>query len=224
MFIIPLIMIVFISGLIYFNYSNESNNQEVLENVIAFNNLQEEVYTDVETHVEYISVDIKGKVKKPGVYRINKSLDRRINDIIIMAGGLLNNADTSVTNLAKKVFDEMIIIIYSKDEVKDFVKVKEEEKEKNDECIQNNCDSCIEEDKIDNNIEDEEKEEVSNTLININTAGKEELMSLSGIGESKALDIIEYRKITPFKSIEELMNVKGIGESLYNKIKDIITV
>ena len=49
-------------------------------------------------------------------------------------------------------------------------------------------------------------------------------MTLSGIGEAKALSIIEYRTKTPFKDIAEIMNISGIGESVYEKIKDYITV
>ncbi|MCK4358721.1 MAG: ComEA family DNA-binding protein [Candidatus Cloacimonetes bacterium] len=61
--------------------------------------------------------------------------------------------------------------------------------------------------------------------ININSASKPHLMSLTGIGEGKANAIIEYRKTNgPFKSIEEIKNVKGIGESIYQKIKDKIEV
>ena len=61
--------------------------------------------------------------------------------------------------------------------------------------------------------------------ININSASKSHLMSLTGIGEGKANAIIEYRKTNgPFKSIEEIKNVKGIGESIYQKIKDKIEV
>lgn len=69
------------------------------------------------------------------------------------------------------------------------------------------------------------KEDINNDngLININTASKEQLDSLSGIGESKALAIIEYRKENKFNVIEDLMNVSGISESLFNKIKDEIT-
>lgn len=61
--------------------------------------------------------------------------------------------------------------------------------------------------------------------ININSASKFQLMSLTGIGEGKADAIIEYRKTNgPFKSIEEIKNVKGIGESIYQKIKGKIKV
>ena len=62
-------------------------------------------------------------------------------------------------------------------------------------------------------------------LININTAGKEELMTLSGIGEAKASAIVAWRNENgPFSGTEDIIKVSGIGESLYGKIRDKITV
>lgn len=62
-------------------------------------------------------------------------------------------------------------------------------------------------------------------LININTASAEELMSLNGIGEKKAMTIVEYRETNgPFNSIEELTNVSGIGEKTFEKLKENICV
>ena len=50
-------------------------------------------------------------------------------------------------------------------------------------------------------------------------------MNLNGVGENKAKNIIEYRETNgSFNSIEDIMNVTGIGESLYEKIKEHITV
>ena len=66
--------------------------------------------------------------------------------------------------------------------------------------------------------------ESNNKMININSATQEELMTLSGIGESKAKDIITYRTENAFTSIEDIKNVPGIGESLFAKIKENITV
>ena len=60
--------------------------------------------------------------------------------------------------------------------------------------------------------------------VNINTASKEELMSLKGIGETTANNIIEYRKENKFKKIEDLKNVKGIGDKKFESIKEDIEV
>ena len=113
-----------------------------------------------------------------------------------------------------KLKDEMAIIIYSKDEVKNFVKTKEEFNEKIDECKISN-DVCLE--KLDDSN--------NSNLIDINRATISELMSLPSIGEAKAKAIISYRESNGlFKSIDEIVNVKGIGDSLFEQIKDYIKV
>ena len=163
-------------------------------------------------------VDIKGQVNNPGMYTLRKN--SRIVDVIDLAGGLTVNANTSVINLSKKIIDEMVIIIYSNEEVLDFSKTKEIESQVINNCIQKSEDSlkndaCIDKDNKDNTIK----------IISINNATKEELMTLNGIGESKAEDIIKYRNENGgFKTVEDIKNVKGIGESLFDKIKENITL
>lgn len=166
-----------------------------------------------------VYVDIKGAVNNPGVYEMKKG--SRVIDVIIKAGDLTENADTSILNLSKTVTDEMYIIVYTKEEIfayKDKIipskKIIKEIEEKiicpdtdNDACITNN-------DKVSN---------VVNGLVNINTASLEELQTVQGIGETKAKKIIEYRENNKFESIEDIKNVSGIGESTYEKIKDYIT-
>ena len=138
-----------------------------------------------------------------------------------MAGGLTNQADTSVINLSKKITDEMVIIIYSRQQVKEFEKTKEQESIVQGKCIKSSenalkNDACIEESRKD--------ESSTNKKISINTATKEELMTLPGIGESKAEDIIKYRENTSkFNKIDDIKNVSGIGDSLFAKIKESIT-
>lgn len=77
-------------------------------------------------------------------------------------------------------------------------------------------------------IGDDENElsyiENSTGIVNINVAGKNELETLTGIGEVYAERIIEYRKTSEFKTKEQIKNVNGIGDCLYDKIKDYITV
>ena len=62
-------------------------------------------------------------------------------------------------------------------------------------------------------------------IVNINKASKEQLMTLPGIGESRAEEIIRYReKVGGFQTIEEIMKVSGIKDAAFQKIKDSITV
>ena len=71
---------------------------------------------------------------------------------------------------------------------------------------------------------DEAKDSQGVALVNINTATKEELMCLPGIGERKADSIIEYRKSKAFSSPEDIMNISGIKEAAFNRIKDKICI
>lgn len=161
-------------------------------------------YKEVSDNV--VKVDIKGCVNKTGVYEMN--LNDRVIDVINKSGGLSECADTSSINLSKKIFDEMVIIIPSEEET-----IKEDI----------NNDALIGDEQNNINSNDEVKQEI-NKKVSINSASKEELMTLTGIGESKALAIIEYRNNKKFESIEEITNVSGIGESLFEKIKNDITL
>ena len=186
-----------------------------------------------DVNFDTIKVDIKGAINKPGVYEVNE--DMIVNDLISLAGGLREDADTSIINLAKKLANEDLIIIYAKDEVKNSNIVDTVVKVVDKECICPNIqnDGCIN-NEIDNNISNYNKEELdikdnetnknSNKIVNINTASKEELMKIDGIGDAKADAIIEYRKKNKFKSIEDIKDVSGIGEALYEKIKASIRV
>lgn len=168
--------------------------------------------------IKKIKIDIKGEINTPGVYELTE--ENNVMDAINLAGGLTNKSDTSNINLSKKLTDEMVIIVYSK---QDIINMKEKEKITCPPC--NNA--CIEEkdetSKI-NITENKETKEIEEK-ININTANIEELQKLNGIGESKAQNIIDYRnKNGEFKDKEEIKNVQGIGEAAYEKIKDNITV
>ena len=119
----------------------------------------------------------------------------RVIDVINLAGGLTEESDTSNINLSKIVTDEMVIVIKSKNNEEVYI------------------DSDVD---INNNN--------NNQLIDINTCTIDELLTLPGIGKSKANNIIEYRKKNKFNTINDIMNVSGISESLFNKIKEYIKV
>lgn len=196
--------------------------------------ITKEEVKEIKEEIKKVKVDVKGRVKKEGVYELE--LGSRVIDAINKAGGLKENANTDYINLSKKITDEMIIIIYSNDEVSKF---KEEDKqiiyiEYKCECPDNINDSCItkddvvnttgvdeKEDKIEDNNENVETEK-QDELVSINEATKEELMTLPGVGESKAKSIIEYREKNKFEKLEDIMKVSGIGEAAYSKIKDLI--
>lgn len=193
--------------------NNENDNEEVVD---IFKEKEEEGNDNDDSknegemsEISKVVVDIKGMVVNPGVYEVDSTA--RVNDVIELAGGLLENADTSLINLAKIVSDEMAIIIYSDEEARE--KYKEElcvcnsELMKNDACVNNN----------DNNSDD--------GLVDINTCTIDELMEVRGIGRVKAEAIIKYREDNGnFSSIEDIQKVSGIGESLFEKIKEYIKV
>lgn len=168
--------------------------------------------TDVTNVTSKVYVDIKGSVKKPGVYQV--SADSIVWDIVNLSGGFTKNAYTKNINLSQKVKDEMVIYVFSKSEMSKMNNTVKTDTA----CTTNviNYDNCI--------TTEKNATETSTSLVNINTASKEELMNVSGIGASKADSIIAYRIKTPFSKIEDIMNVSGIGESLFDKIKKYITV
>lgn len=200
--------------IVFVKVNLKSKEKNLVDNQVVINEV-EKVEVDLKDDLVY--VDIKGAVKKPGVYKINS--DKKIIDVITMAGGLMENANTDNINLSKKVTDEMVIIIYTNEEVKNSNIVDTVIKVIDKECVCPNIqnDGCI-------NTEINDSITNVNKTININTATLEELMSINGLGEAKAKAIIKYREENGyFKIIDDLLNVSGIGEALLEKIKEYIT-
>lgn len=209
-----------------------NHEEEISESLAIVNNSSYDINQD-EVFDKNVYVDVKGAVKKPGVYEIND--ESIINDVIKLAGGFKTNAYKNNINLSKRVEAEMVIYVYTKEE---YAKAKEPEIIYQNVCktTDYNIDDCVN-DKIsiiekdeDNSLNSDQndsnnEDEVNNKIININTADVKGLTSLSGIGEAKAETIIDYRnKNGNFKSVNDIMNVSGIGEALFEKIKDYITV
>lgn len=208
-FIMSLLIIILLSFGIWL-YNKNENKEPVINECI--------VNEEIDDTSDLIYVDIKGAVKKPGVYQVKSN--SIVNDVIKLAGGLTSGATTKNINLSQKITNEMVIYIFKKSELtttKESIKCDTKCDTKCEPKIieVNNCITTT------TSINNESNE---NSLININTASKEELMNLTGIGESKADAIIEYRNKNKFIKIEDIMNVSGIGEAAFAKIKDNITV
>ncbi len=215
------------------------NSNEVIE-IEQSNEINEKAVDEViSNETKMVKVDIKGYVNNPGVFELSNA--SRVIDAINAAGGLKEDANTDYLNLSKTLQDQMVIIVYSNSEISKFKKSDEKviyiEKACN--CPDNENDACISEEDVVNTIGRTEensttnndsktssstnKNQQTNAIVSINSGTLQELMTLTGIGESKAKAIIEYReKNNGFKTLEELMNVSGIGEKTYSKIKDRI--
>ncbi|MFA5750050.1 MAG: helix-hairpin-helix domain-containing protein [Candidatus Shapirobacteria bacterium] len=152
------------------------------------------IKVDIQSNNE-VTIDIAGEVIKPGVYKLKG--ESRINDALVMAGGLGAKADRDWVeknlNQAEKLVDGQKIFIP----------------------------------KIGENVEIKTQVLGSSVskIIRINTATVEDLDKLSGVGPSIAQRIIDYRtKNGGFKNIEELKLVSGIGDKMFEKIKDEIAL
>ncbi|MCI8671705.1 MAG: comEA protein [Bacilli bacterium] len=220
-FLFSLILIVL--GLVLYKFYFTSSQNELDSSLVVALNNEEEVLKENLEEKKAFNVDVKGAVKKPGVYMVAE--EAIVNDVINLAGGFNSNAYKNGINLSKRVNDEMVIYVYTKTEIKNKDNVVTVESV-NDTCKTPDYSICECIDKKESIIENGNNEgENSTNIININTANAEQLTSLTGIGEAKAKAIIEYRNVNgAFKSIDDIMEVSGIGESVFVKIKDHITI
>lgn len=151
-----------------------------------------------------VCVYVCGEVNRPGVYEMAEG--SRIYEVIEKAGGMTENAAFSYLNQAEVLLDQARIYVPNVQEEASADGAWQAESDMNDGAAEGSSG-------------------LSHGKININRAGKEDLMTLSGIGESKAEDIITYREENgPFQAIEDLKQIRGIKDGVFNKIKDDITV
>lgn len=158
-----------------------------------------------------VVVYICGAVKHPGVYKFTAG--SRVDDAINAASGFKKGAARTAINQARVLEDgEQITIPTLKQ-----VKRKKLSKKTDGDGFQDKT--------ADNQNTESSENESQGTLININTASASELISLSGIGQSRADAIIEYRQSNgKFQSIEDIMKIPGIKQGIFNKIKNKISV
>lgn len=155
-------------------------------------------------------VHVCGCVQAPGLYSLPEG--SRVWNAIEAAGGFSETAAADWLNLAQPIEDGMKI------EVPDLEKAKQrEEQGLTAELTGTGGKGAL--------SAGRERDPVSAAKVNLNTASLEELMTLKGIGRSRAEDIIHYREaFGRFQSIEDIMNVSGIKNAAFEKIKDSITV
>ena len=142
-----------------------------------------------------VVVDVKGQVHEPGVYTLPAG--SRVLDALQLAGGILPTAEEKALNFAAKLVDEMVIYV-----------------------------PLIGESDVSMTIATTPStSESQSALVNINTSDESTLMTLSGIGPSKAKAIIAYREEKGlFKTIEDIKEVTGISDLTFENLKDFISV
>ncbi len=160
-------------------------------------------------------VHICGAVSAPGVYELPAG--SRIIDAVEAGGGFLPEADEACCNLAEEIVDGCQIYIMTKSE-----SCADGQTEKKA-GIQTSPDGDMQ--TTDRNVRSNSTPALENGLVNLNTADVAALMTLPGIGESRAKAIISYREQHgEFAKIEDIMKISGIKQAAFSKIKDKITV
>lgn len=155
-----------------------------------------------ETEAAELYVDVVGAVNAPGIVRVPAGA--RVYEAIAQAGGFREDAASELVNQAAVLLDGQQLRIYTKEEAKELSASETPESGAGMDGVGKNS---------------------GQQKVNINTASAEELMTLPGIGESKAADIIRYREENGgFQKIEEIMNISGIKEAVFGKIKEKIVV
>ena len=160
--------------------------------------------------IQMISVYICGEVNNPGIYEVPKGVI--LNKIIEAAGGFTEEASENNVNLVYQIESNMSIYIPSEDEITqgftggDIIRQEGVYVWGAQSGASGGTDQSVA------------------LMVNINTATEEELKSLPGIGDVTAKAIVNYRKDTPFKTIDDIKNVTGIGDSKFKQIKDYICV
>jgi len=143
-----------------------------------------------------IYVYVCGQIQKPGVYTLPEG--SRVCDVFELAGGFTKDAATDYWNQARLLTDGEMLYVPTIEEA-------EGRYFEGDTIRQENTDDS--------------------NKVNINTASKEELMTLPGIGEAKALAIINYRQEHgAFSSLDELKEVEGIKDGVFSKMKAYIEI
>lgn len=199
----PIVIITVIGFVIYITQNKDQSSErkveheDFLQQIEMVNENEQSAQTnEINVSTDEVIVDIKGAIKHPGVYEVNKN--SRIHNVIELAGGFTEKADEKQINLAQKVHDEMVIYVPKKGEIDIPITQSTQIGQSSTEGM----------DKI-----------------RLNSATAEELTKLNGIGPAKAEAIINHREEHgPFMQVEDLLQVNGIGEKTLENIRDNIII
>lgn len=198
------IITIFLSVFLFYNISSSETEKQILS-LNEFTHEEESNEIKIEDVQENIFVEIKGEVLNPDVYELEKG--SIVRDLILISGGLTEIGDTSNINQARELQNGECIVVLSKQEILD---------------MKNNSNEIL---KVDNVSSFNVESSFDDDKVNINTASKEELKTLSGIGEGLAEAIISYREENNgFNTIDDIKNVSRIGDKTFEKFKDKIIV
>ena len=204
---VGVIIIAITVGIYFYKTTKDNSEIEITEDNLTTNTAVENSNETVEENNKIV-VHITGEVNYPGVVVLKEGA--RVVDAIEAGGGETDEADLSSLNLAYMLSDGEKIYVPNKEEISQKNLEREYITSAKDDSEQS---------------ENGAKSTGTNFKININTAKQEELTQITGIGESTAKKIIEYRTQNgKFKSIEDIKNIPGIGDSKFNAMKEEITV
>ena len=193
--------------------STEQRAEQSTEQSTEQSREQKEEKSSSESVTKDWIVQVSGAVKEPGVYQMKEG--SRLYEAIQLAGGLLPNAYDRNLNQAERLSDGQRVYVLTREEVDELVSRGQKPEDL----------AVLAAGDISGTGTEGVSGKSSDGLVNINTAGPEELMTLSGIGSSKASSIISYREENgPFEHPEDIMQIPGIKQGAYNKIKDQIKV
>ena len=193
----------FVAGGIYF-FSQQGEDPADTEDIFSVTAKEAEMEQSVNESAaepEIIKVDVKGAVKSPGIFTAQAG--DRVIDLISSAGSFTEKADTDKVNFAQIIEDQMVIYV---------PEIGEEDKGNLENIQVGTSGAAV-------------TKGTSGGLVNLNTATKEDLQTLTGIGPSKADAILEYREtVGKFKEVDELKQVTGIGDKTFERLRDSISV
>lgn len=143
-------------------------------------------------------VDLRGEIAKPGVYQLPAG--SRLDDAIVAAGGLTEDADLTQLNLAERLQDGSIVSVPGVASLAPARSAGE------------------------NELSTDATSNQPGMLININTANAAELESLPGVGEVTAGRIIDYREANgPYRSADDLVHVQGVSTRTIDGLRSLVT-